>query len=1472
MQNKQKTTKNSTPLIKLDEDRRSKRALSRGAMSKAYRHNEEVRQTAKFTQQQGISIIGLLLAIAIFAFSSSMIVALIMGSLAAVLKSENQLKGQFIARQAYEGVRNIRDIAWNDLEYDQSAIAQDDLLGWHFLGEGTTELIEEYTRIITFEDVCRSTTHNIVNCPGEYADVNAKKVNIEVSWPVAMHQLAATTSAEYTTYLTNWEGPDWIQTDWSGGPGQAVWSDTTFFDAYDDNFLHSDAGQIELYTSVEGGGWLPSGGFQFTDTTDTDFNTGTHMNTKTIRADQAASVSLDQSQIWKEHPQSTVVTPEDINDISSLASNNIWAVGNSGKIFQNNGTTWVEHSDVGASDLSSITMLSASDGWAAGSNGEVYQFNGSTWTNPINIPNVTNSTFAEFSPGNHSDTVATSTGDGELILDETLIWAESMESGVATTEDLHSFSVLAWNDVFAVGDSGKVMHYDGNVWTQSNDVGTDLVYDIDMLSPTDGWAVGESAKFYHWDGVSWYVFQDLGASILYSIDMISPTEGWATGDSGQLYYFNGVDWTQSQDLGNHRFYDLHMLSSTDGWAVANGGRIAHYDGVSWSQVQDTGAQTWYSIDMLSPSDGWISGSGGQVFHYNGASWVSHSDTGGQTWYGIDMVSPTLGYISGSGGEIQRWNGATWVPEVSVVGDQLNAIIYVNDENIWAVGNNGTIAQYRYYYLPSGFYESIILDSTETGPVLWGTASWSETMATGSAITVQVRAGDTSNPDGSWSGWSSELSVSSGTSIPTLSGRYIQYRANLTRATNPIHTPWLEDIKLTFNEPPQDNINDLSIVTANNYWVVGDNGYIAHFTPSTMTPAISPVPDNLNTVDMTSAIDGWAAGENGKILYFDGVDWTEYADTGTHNWTSLAMLSSTEGWLVGSEGKVYYYNGFLWSEYDDTGGMQWNDIHMFSPTSGVAVANGGEIFTYNGTTWQATTSPTTTNLNAINMTSATNGWTAGTGGYIASYGLNHYSSGTFLSQIFDGIEVDPGWDSIYWQENLPSDSDITIQTRTGTSPTPDGSWTDWSAEMTDEALSIVAANQNDRYLQYRANLTINTAPSSPELDTITITYAGATSFRLNAISALDENEAWAVGNTGEIAHYDGVGWIAYQNIGGTNLNGVDTLATNNAWAVGDGGKIFHYDGLIWTEFEDTGGNTWYAIDMISPTEGWMVGNSGAIWYFDGFTWTEFTDMGNQDVYSIYMLSSTEGWAGADNGEIYYYDGVSWTEIVDTGVTDWFGIHMIDSNDGWIVGSGGDIRRYDGANWNAVDSSVGDNLNGLDVLGTDDAIAIGENGTIITWDGVSWTEVDNSNTEDLYAVDLVDNSLGWVVGFKGVVSMNRDTSILIPPLGILTSSAFFIGSGEYPVETIEWDQTIPPECAVGACAIKFEIRTADDFFNSPNTWTSWYGSDGQGTYLEDYHGSLIPNDVNWNQWIQYRLTMTSDGAISPILEEVRINYKD
>jgi len=96
------------------------------------------------------------------------------------------------------------------------------------------------------------------------------------------------------------------------------------------------------------------------------------------------------------------------------------------------------------------------------------------------------------------------------------------------------------------------------------------------------------------------------------------------------------------------------------------------------------------------------------------------------------------------------------------------------------------------------------------------------------------------------------------------------------------------------------------------------------------------------------------------------------------------------------------------------------------------------------------------------------------------------SGTLISRVQDTIGFETNWRKISWGENLPPDTDITLQTRTGDSPTPDENWSGWSPPYKNPAGELITSPRA-RYIQYKVNFSTKDTAQSPVLDWVKIEY-------------------------------------------------------------------------------------------------------------------------------------------------------------------------------------------------------------------------------------------------------------------------------------------------------------------------------------------------------------------------------------------------
>lgn len=131
----------------------------------------------------GQSVVEIVVALAIFAVLAAALGTMILGGFSSLKRSSDLIWARALAQEGIEAVRAIRNRNWNELAYSRSAV---EVAGnrWVFSGEGTTEEIETFTRVIDFEPVYRDAAGNIAEAgnPGAFLDASSTKVTVDVSW------------------------------------------------------------------------------------------------------------------------------------------------------------------------------------------------------------------------------------------------------------------------------------------------------------------------------------------------------------------------------------------------------------------------------------------------------------------------------------------------------------------------------------------------------------------------------------------------------------------------------------------------------------------------------------------------------------------------------------------------------------------------------------------------------------------------------------------------------------------------------------------------------------------------------------------------------------------------------------------------------------------------------------------------------------------------------------------------------------------------------------------------------------------------------------------------------------------------------------------------------------------------------------------------------------------------------------------
>ncbi len=186
-----------------------------------------------------------------------------------------------------------------------------------------------------------------------------------------------------------------------------------------------------------------------------------------------------------------------------------------------------------------------------------------------------------------------------------------------------------------------------------------------------------------------------------------------------------------------------------------------------------------------------------------------------------------------------------------------------------------------------------------------------------------------------------------------------------------------------NAGTTENLNGSFILDANNKWVVGDNGFAAHFDGTSWNSVDVGSNNNLNAVFFTDANNGWIVGDGGTILKYDGTSWTQGDSLTDKDLQDLYFLNNNTGWVVGNAGTILKFDG-NWTAEAAPDSLTWNIYTVFAVNANnvYAGAQKGFIYNRNDTGWSGKIQLSGKHdVFSLWFNDASNGWAVGKSGKI-----------------------------------------------------------------------------------------------------------------------------------------------------------------------------------------------------------------------------------------------------------------------------------------------------------------------------------------------------------------------------------------------------------------------------------------------------------------------------------------------------------
>jgi hypothetical protein len=221
---------------------------------------------------------------------------------------------------------------------------------------------------------------------------------------------------------------------------------------------------------------------------------------------------------------------------------------------------------------------------------------------------------------------------------------------------------------------------------------------------SDVWAVGASGTIVHYDGKTWSVSPSGTTKRLSSVAGSAPNDVWAVGEAGTILRFDGKSWSPA-DIASERTY-LNVASAGPRHAYVAGldddeGILRHNrveDEKTWENMRVPSASSIWRIWAGIPNQVWLvgndadSGGSGIVLRGYGKKFERVKFEGG----GIRGIFGTASndiWVSTYDGHLQHWDDNVWTPVKDAPNGRLLGLWGANKSDVWAVGFDGLIVHY-----------------------------------------------------------------------------------------------------------------------------------------------------------------------------------------------------------------------------------------------------------------------------------------------------------------------------------------------------------------------------------------------------------------------------------------------------------------------------------------------------------------------------------------------------------------------------------------------------------------------------------------------------------------------------------------------------------------------------------------------------------------------------------------------------------
>jgi hypothetical protein len=378
-------------------------------------------------------------------------------------------------------------------------------------------------------------------------------------------------------------------------------------------------------------------------------------------------------------------------------------------------------------------------------------------------------------------------------------------------------------------------------------------------------------------------------------------------------------------------------------------------------------------------------------------------------------------------------------------------------------------------------------------------------------------------------------------------------------------------------------------------------------------------------------DAWAVGAHGALLHLDATS-AQVGPSPAENPDLTAVWGSAHDdvWVAGEAGTLLHFDGAAWTVTSSGTTRTLNALWGSGPRDVYAAGDAGTLLHFDGSAWSPLVSGTDKHLHAVAGTGATDVWVGGGTPCVECTPVGvllHGGAGSGFTVVAKPPPVSGLW--------AHGANDLWLGTQTG--------------------------------LRHFDGSALTTPAGAPALSAFAAAPSGA----------------WGLFNNGYYRFSDGGTWIADPATASDWLYAVWSANDGTAWAVGDHGLLAHWDGAAWTEPYPPSlpGQSLFAAIWGAAGDDIYVGNAelpdaSMLYHFDGasFQAVQLPPAGSDfRVVSIAGSGASDVWlAGIDYSHqpntvsIDHFDGAAWTPVTPpAALADVAGVFSTGPGEIWIA---------------------------------------------------------------------------------------------------------------------------------------------------------------------------------------------------------------